>query len=69
MALTFDVAVIGGGISGVSAALAARKRRGTSWPLVGAALMTVHSAYGAGLLLGAAHPALTETAAGRGRVR
>ena len=49
--------------------LAAGARRGASWPLVGVALMTVHGAYGVGLLLGAACPGLTETAAGRGRVR
>ena len=50
-------------------AVAARARRGASWPLVGSALITVHGAYGAGLLLGAAYPELTETSAGRGRVR
>ena len=57
------------GAYGASGAVAAQARAGAAWPLVGAAQMTMHAAYGAGLILGAAHPGLTETALGQGRVR
>lgn len=47
----------------------AASRPAATWPLSSLALATVHTAYGAGLLLGAARPGLVEGTAGQGRLR
>lgn len=47
----------------------AASRPAATWPLSSLALATVHTAYGAGLLLGTARPGLVEGAAGHGRLR